>query len=109
MTAERFTSRLLLDRRRLLRTAFWATLAGGSAGALLSGGRYLWPPPPLRAGLVRVPANQVPGPGADPIRVPDQPFYLVHLSEGEGLPPRTSDVARPVSRATLGASSRYRD
>jgi Rieske Fe-S protein len=98
---------LLLNRRRLLRTAFWATVAGGGAGTILATGHYLWTPPALVAGEVHVHPSLVPGPGAPPVHPYGQPFYLVHLAAGEGLLPSVfggapipSD-ASPASRAGI--------
>src|SRR4051794_13163460 len=77
-----------LTRRWLLRSAVWATLVGGGAGAALGVARCLHVPPRLDPLVVRLPMSALPKPG-DPPRFVRQgkPFFLVNLRQGDGLPP----------------------
>jgi hypothetical protein len=113
-----------LDRRRLLRAAFWATAAGGGAGVALALGRFLLPPEPAGwGGVIYLPPADLPVPGDPPrpIRAGElgiAPGYLgrpevtvgwlVWLPPGGGVPaigwPYWSpelDGARPAVRGGL--------
>src|SRR5918997_3295591 len=74
-----------LTRRRLLRTAFWSALGGGVAGSALAACRYSYADAAVRAAQVLVPAAAIPTPGADPLHLPREGFYLIHFAPGEGL------------------------
>jgi hypothetical protein len=73
-----------MSRRQLLRTAFWSTLAGGTAGAMLLLGRYLWRPVDLPGPRIHLDRDLIPKPGADPVLFEEAGFWLVNLLPGEG-------------------------
>lgn len=73
------------SRRRLLRTAFWAGLGVGAAGAVAAFGRFLLSAPPSPAtGFILLKADQLPRLGDDPHYVREAGCYLVDLRPGEG-------------------------
>jgi hypothetical protein len=75
-----------ISRRQLLRTAFWSTAAGGTAGGTLTLGRYLWGSAKRPATQVHVARDLIPKPGADPVLFKTGGFWLVNLRPSEGRP-----------------------
>ena len=86
----------LVTRRSMMRTAFWSTLGVTVAGFLLGFVNFFWPRKVVGfGGVIRVPAAQVPQPGADPVRIAEAKTWLVNLKPGEGVPAQFTSLAQP--------------
>jgi cytochrome b6-f complex iron-sulfur subunit len=88
--------RLMMTRRSLVRTSFWAGLGVTIAGLLLGFLNFFWPRQVTGfGGIVKVPATQVPKPGDPPKRIFEGKFFLVNLEPGGGVPPEFQAAAAP--------------
>ena len=97
---------VLVTRRSLIRSSFWAGLGVTGAGLLLGFLNFFWPRKVVRAGsVVTVPAAQVPAPGAEPKHFQGGRFYLVNLRPGEGVPAPYQLFAPPAKRGGILALS----
>jgi len=91
--------RTLYTRRSMVRTSFWAALGVTLAGLALGFVNFFWPREVTGfGGIVKIPASQVPQPGADPKRFPEGKLYLVNLKAGEGVPPQFQSLAAPSEK-----------
>lgn len=94
--------RLLMTRRTLVRTSFWTALGMTIAGLALGFLNFFWPRQVTGfGGVVKVPASQVPQPGAPPVRIFEGRFYLVNLPPGGGVPPEFQTFAAPSQTGGL--------
>ena len=97
---------VLVTRRSLIRSSFWAGLGVTGAGLLLGFLNFFWPRKVVRAGsVVTVPAAQVPAPGAEPKHFQGGRFYLVNLRPGEGVPEPYQHFAPPAKSGGILALS----
>ncbi len=75
----------VLTRRVFILGGFWSSMFLAAVGILGAPLDFVWPR--RRAGgfggTFFVPADQVPEPGAEPVRIPQGRFYLKHMAEGE--------------------------
>ncbi|MFN8559385.1 MAG: ubiquinol-cytochrome c reductase iron-sulfur subunit [Dehalococcoidia bacterium] len=86
----------LVTRRSMLRTTFWSSLLVMLAGFLLGFVNFFWPRKVTGfGGVVKVPASQVPQPGADPVKIFEAKAFLVNLKAGEGVPAAYTSFASP--------------
>jgi cytochrome b6-f complex iron-sulfur subunit len=93
---DRYEVANLVTRRSMIRTSLWATLGVTLAGFLLGFVNFFWPRKVVGfGGLVKVPASQVPQPGADPVKIFEAKAYIVNLKPGEGVPQQFAGAAQP--------------
>lgn len=96
------TAANLQTRRAMLRTSFWAVTGVTSSGLLLGFVNYFWPRKVgAFGGIVRVPAVDVPAPGAPPVKILEAKAWLVHLAPGTGVPSAFRDIAAPSREGGL--------
>ena len=87
---------VMVTRRALIRSSFWAGAGVSVAGLLLGFVNYVWPRKVEGfGGVVTVPATRVPKPGDPPARIIEGKFYLVNLPPGGGVPDAFAEVAAP--------------